>query len=89
MPTTIAPEGFQTHQSFVTHATPELARTLEATLVLSAGRFYCTAALRFTRAPCRRVIHPLPMVFQIGHLRFHSLSFLVAQSFGQAVQVVQ
>src|SRR5690349_10913060 len=71
MPTTVAPEGFQTHQSFVTCATPELARTLEATLILPASRFHCPAALRFTRTLRRRVIHALAMIFKIGHLRFH------------------
>jgi hypothetical protein len=50
VPTVVAPEGFQTHQSFIASATPKLAGALEPALILSAGRFHRAAALRFARA---------------------------------------
>ena len=39
MPAAVAPEGFQTHQAFVSFEGPELAGAFEAALILAAGRF--------------------------------------------------
>ena len=88
VPAVVAPEGFQTHQTFITGTTPELAGALEAALLLPAGGFHRAAALRFARAPRRRIVHPLTMAFQIGYFGGHGLPLLFAQSFGQHPQVV-
>src|SRR5438093_9186208 len=80
VPTVVAPEGFQTPQSFVARTTPELARSLEAALVWSAGGFHRAAALRFAGPPRRRrIVHPPTMAFQIRHFGFDSLTFLFPQ----------
>lgn len=89
MPAVVAPEGFQTHQAFITHATPELPRAFEPALVLPAGRFHRAAPQRFSGSLCRRVVHSLPVAFQIVQFGFNGLAFLFAQSLGQGVQVVQ
>lgn len=47
MPAAIAPEGFVVEVGFVAGATPELAGTFEAALVLAAGRFDHAAAQWF------------------------------------------
>lgn len=88
MPTMIAPEGFQTHQGFIAHADPELTGALEPALVLAAGRFHRATALRFARPPRCRVVHSLPVAFQIVLFGLDGLAFVFAQSFGQGVQVV-
>src|SRR5450756_2437536 len=88
VPSVVAPEGFQTHQSFIAGTTPELAGSLEAALILSAGGFHRAAALRFARPPRRRIVHPPTMAFQIGYFGLHRLPLLLAQSFGQRAQVL-
>src|SRR5262245_26585560 len=80
VPAFVAPEGFQTHQAFITRTTPKLARSLEPTLILPTGRFHRAAAHRFARSPRRRVIHPLTMAFQIRHFGGDDLPLLFAKS---------
>ena len=89
MPAFIAPEGFQTHQSFVADQTPELSGAFEAALILPTGRFDGAAALRFALTPCGGVVHSLTVAFQIRQFGLNGLSFFLTQSFGQSAQIVQ
>jgi hypothetical protein len=88
VPTGVAPERFQTHQSFIARTAPELAGALEAALILPAGGFHRAAALRFAGPPRRGIVHPPTMAFQLRHFSLHRLPFLLAQSFGQRAQIV-
>ena len=88
MPTLVAPEGLQAHQSFIADTTPELAGAFEPALILAAGRFHRAAAQRFSRPAGRRVVHPLSVAFQIVQFARQGLPFLLAQSFGQGAQVL-
>lgn len=54
-----------------------------------AGKFHCTAALRFTAAPGRRVVQAFAVAFQIGHFRFNGFLFPMPQASGQKAQIVQ
>jgi hypothetical protein len=50
VPAVVTPGGFQAHQGFVSRATPELARSLEAALRLPAGGFHRFTAFGLARA---------------------------------------
>ena len=67
MPAVIAPEHFQTEQRLITALAPELARSFEPTLGLSASGFDRAAANRFARPSSRAVIHAGLMFLKVGH----------------------
>jgi hypothetical protein len=67
MPAVIAPEHFQTEQSFVALLAPELSGSFEPTLGLSASGFHRAAANRFARPSSRAVIHAGLMFLKVGH----------------------
>src|SRR3974377_112177 len=89
MPALVTPEGFQTHQGFIAHTTPELTRAFESALILSAGRFHGAAALGFSGAPCGSVVHSLPVALQILQFGFNRLTLVSAEPFGQSLQVIE
>ena len=89
MPAVVTPEGFQAHQGFVSRATPELARSLEAALRLPAGGFHRFTAFGLARASRRRVVHPLPMTLQTVPLGWHRRAFRFTKSFDPWAQVIQ
>ena len=89
MPASVAPEGFQAHQGFVSRTTPKLSWSLETTLILTAGRLHRPAALRFPGTPRRIVIHPFLVTFQIVQFGFHRLTLFLTQPFGHSAQIVE
>src|SRR5579872_5806888 len=89
MPAVVAPEGFQTHQSFIADQTPELSGSFEAALVLPTGRFDGATALRFAGTPCGGVVHTLTVAFQIRQFGLNGSSFFLTQPSGQSAQIVQ
>src|SRR5208283_154243 len=89
MPAVVAPEGFQTHQSFIADQTPELPGPFEAALILPTGRFDGSTALRFAGTPCGWVVHSLTVAFQIRQFGLNGLSFFLAQALSQGAQIIQ
>ena len=73
MPAAIAPEHFQTHESFVASLTPELARSLKAALSLPTGGFHRATPNGFARTPSGPVIHSLLMFVEVCHFFGHGL----------------
>src|SRR5271154_3861280 len=67
MPAVVAPEHFQTEQSFIAALAPELAGSLEPALGLSTGGFHGSAANGLVRPSSRPVIHAGLMCLKVGH----------------------
>src|SRR5512136_2984344 len=74
VPAAVAPEGLQTEQGFVAGPAPELARSLEPALRLSAGRLHLPATDRFASPQRGPIVHPLPMFVKVVYLPGHDLS---------------
>src|SRR6266545_1550084 len=70
-PAAVAPKCFQAHQRFVSLTAPKLAGALEATLVLSAGRFNGPTAQRFAAPRSFPIFHALKVRSKIVNLLLH------------------
>ena len=82
MPASIAPEGFQTKERFVTALTPILAGPFEAALRLATGRFNGSAANRFAPPPSGPIIHPFLVFVKIIDFFLHRISRCARWQFG-------
>src|SRR5579863_5142832 len=66
MPAIIAPEHFQTEQSFVALLAPELSGSFEPTLGLPTSGFHWAAADGFARLASCPIIHARLMFMKVG-----------------------
>jgi hypothetical protein len=88
-PATIAPERFQAHQRFIAGFGPELARTLEAALILPAGGFHRPAAQRFAPTLAVWVVEPRTIIFKISDLAFELRAGLGREAGERGTQVFE
>ena len=87
VPPIIAAECFQTHQRFVSGLTPKLPRSFEANLVLTAGRFHCSATQGFALLSGCPIVHPIPGRLQIFDFLVHRLPHRAFQPLLELLQL--
>ena len=86
MPASIAPEGFQAHEGFVSGLAPKLSGPLEATLILPTSRFNSSAAERLAALFGGLIVQSMAMGLKIFHFPSCIRAALGPQTLGDLLQ---
>jgi len=79
VPALVTVKGLQGQERFVASPTPELADTLEASLVLAAGGLDGPGADRFSSRLGLSVVHPLLMVLEVADFPLEILALSLGE----------